>query len=495
MVRHKIADLHCHSNLKAFGYAFSGLSENGYNRQHVWYYDPPGIFSKIVNSVIGLANFRQSDFTSLAKGSVKIALVSLYPLEKGFFIGDPWKRQLLTKLGTIACGVSTERIKQLQLHADYYQDLQTEYTFFENSCKEFEVEGEKYSWKFANSWADIEAILDTENVIAVVPTIEGAHVFNTGLHLFGKECNENEVLGNIDKMKQWRCPPFFITLAHNFNNGLCGHARSLERLGGLVNQTENIDTGFTHLGLEVLRSLLSSDNGRPVYVDIKHMSLCSRKAYFELIDSDYCGKVPVIVSHGAVTGLSMAGKQNIPYKKNIFIENDINFFDEEVVSIARSNGIFALQLDASRLAAPKYLQKSLRNVFSGNGISDSAFVVWLQLQHIAEILDQHGLFSWGCVSIGSDFDGGINPLNGVWTAENLPGLADELLVHASRYLKNVNRLTLKENKTITAEEIVERFVFRNAVQFLKRHYRAEKANRQRMDYKERASRQWVKEER
>jgi microsomal dipeptidase-like Zn-dependent dipeptidase len=471
MERYKIADLHCHSILKSFGHSFSCSPKDGYNKSHLWYHQPPDVFKKLVNSLTGLTTFRQSDFTALVKGGVRIAVVSLYPLEKGFFFGGFRKGPVWATVANLVTGVSYKRIRHLQDHTDYYRDLVNEYTFLKNSCKNFEVDGKKYSWRFAGSWPEIKNILKIDNCIAVVLTIEGAHVFNTGLQPYGKACNENEVLGNINRIKQWNYPPFFITFAHNFNNDLCGHTRSLARLGKMANQLENLDKGFSRLGLRALHALLSSDNGRPIYIDIKHMSLSARKMYYQLIDSDYHGKVPIIVSHGAVTGLGMTGEQHVSHDKSIFCTDDINFFDEELVSIAKSGGVFALQLDASRLVSRQHSRKPLRTILNGKGLADSSFTIWMQLQHVAEVLDRHGLFSWGTVTIGSDFDGGINPLNGIWTAENLPDLAHHLLVHANRYLKNTNRLKLPENKTITAEEIVERFVFSNAMQLFKKYYR------------------------
>jgi microsomal dipeptidase-like Zn-dependent dipeptidase len=92
------------------------------------------------------------------------------------------------------------------------------------------------------------------------------------------------------------------------------------------------------------------------------------------------------------------------------------------------------------------------------------------LQHIAEVLDQHGLFAWGSTAIGSDFDGTINPLKGIWTAEDLPLLADQLLLLAENYLKGNNKLTLLENKTITAEEIIQNFTIGNTLTFLKNNF-------------------------
>lgn len=51
-------------------------------------------------------------------------------------------------------------------------------------------------------------------------------------------------------------------------------------------------------------------------------------------------------------------------------------------------------------------------------------LVWHQIQHLAEQLDQNDLFDWGTAVIGSDFDGIIDPLHRYWTVEEMPYLAD-----------------------------------------------------------------------
>src|SRR5690606_5018440 len=120
----------------------------------------------------------------------------------------------------------------------------------------------------------------------------------------------------------------------------------------------------------------------------------------------------------------------------------INFYDQELVRIARSNGIFGIQLDERRIGSEKAIQES--KMFFPNKrkqLNKKALLVWRQVQHIAEVLDKQKLFCWGIQSIGSDFDGIVDPINGLWTAENMKDLADELLNHAEEYLsKNLIHL-------------------------------------------------------
>lgn len=321
---------------------------------------------------------------------------------------------------------------------------------------------------FLGMTSNYQQVMDSvnrPNEIAVIPTIEGLHVLNTGLSGYGRATSEEAVMENLSKIKSWEYRPLFVTFAHNFNNDLCGHASSLEKIKGFVDQTFNLNGSFSLLGEKVMHGLL--DSARPVFIDVKHMSYASRLYYYSVVKADYGNRIPVVVSHGAVTGTSIRSDQ----KKTTtgFCNDDINFFDEELVAIAQSEGIFAIQMDANRLASSSLLRKNIVHPLHPQAYRYSAQIVWNQLQHIAEVLDKNELPGWNTAGIGSDFDGTIKPLPGLWSAEALPLLATELVTLSSAYLKK-NKLRMSENQKIEPEELVEKFTISNALSFLKRNY-------------------------
>lgn len=464
----RFADLHCHPNLKTYGHSFDkgkqGIKEN------VWHYKPPGFFSKLLNIISGITRFSQSDFTTLSKGGAQIIFASLYPFEKGFFINSAGKGPLSAWLSNIITGIGYQRVRNLQKHSNYFEDLEKEYKFFLGSCKTHEVDGIEYRWKPASNRKDVISSQKAENEIAVILSIEGAHVFNSGLGPYGKPSSREEILGNILKVKQWEFPPLFITFAHNFNNDLCGHAHSLQPIEKFVDQTVGLNSGFTDLGKNVLRELLSKENGRPIYIDIKHMSVTSRKQYFEILANDYQDQIPpTIVSHGAVNGMAYDQQAVNDPSPGLYV-SDINFFDEEIVLIGQSDGLFAIQFDARRIADKKLTKKHLKSLLNNGEASVSVDLIWNQIRHIAEVLDHNNCFAWGTACIGSDYDGTIDPLPGIWTAEYFQDLREGILLKADNYLRNKNPLTLIENKSISAEELTDRFFLGNSVQFVERFF-------------------------
>lgn len=68
------------------------------------------------------------------------------------------------------------------------------------------------------------------------------------------------------------------------------------------------------------------------------MSVASRKDFYAIIDSTPAYKnIPLVVSHGAVNGqVSFANKEQIGSKvATKFNRVDINFYDEEIIRIAK----------------------------------------------------------------------------------------------------------------------------------------------------------------
>lgn len=460
-------DIHCHPNLKTFGHSFDKRSNR---RQDMWCQITPSWITKKIHQLTGITKFSQASFNNMAKGKAWIISLSLYPFEKGFFISPNIPLPIAAFLANWGIEIGYRRIRHIQKHHNYFDDLLNEYQFVLNHQKYYSINGEDFHWQLAANWQEVEKILETKNTIAVIISIEGAHVFNSGLTDFHIEPDEEEIFSNIQKVKQWQYAPLFMGLAHNFNNDLCGHARSLQRIGKLVNQEKNIDKGLFELGEKVIHTLLDDSNGRAIYIDLKHMSLAARLQYFELLNSHYANRqIPIIVSHGAVTGLSLNGQGSYHGCYDIFNATDINFYDEEIITIAESGGLLALQMDSGIQADLKKLKTNLPLISGETAIQRSARIIWNQFQHIAMLLDKNGLFAWGTVVIGSDFDGSINPFSGILTVEGFEPLAQELVFLAGKF-QTQRKLTLPENKNMSAEDIIDLFVYGNTVRFLKQYF-------------------------
>lgn len=500
MHRFNFIDLHCHPNIKPYGQSFNhGFehSQNPADKNSIWYQDRPGIAEKIFE--ILFPTYTQSDFSTVYHGGVDIIGLSLYSIERSFFTIRGSQGKLADLALNIASGVGNKRVDFVQEHNDYYQDIFREYRFVcAGEGKEVKLPGNAIaSYKIINSFSDIEWIenfnSDPENQkrchrkIGVVLDIEGAHIFNQSADIVDESSAPIERLRtNIRHLKnvhpsdsdKWQHRLSHITLMHHFSNDLGGHAQSLPGIVGnnLLNQKPALGDDLSELGKEAVRLLLSTENGYRIPICIKHMSVKSRYSYYNILEEDFKGEaIPIIVSHGAVNGKNnpQARKHLINSTKGCFRFNedeplwDINFYDEELLKIADSKGIFGFQLDQRRLASGRELKQ---RISKHKNLQLGARHLWKNIQHTAQVLDNEGRPGWDIQAIGSDFDGIINPLNGYRTAERLEMLETYLLTEAKGFLNSSdNTLRLPENRNMDAELAVSKVLFQNALDFYRRN--------------------------
>ncbi|WP_051285108.1 hypothetical protein [Aequorivita capsosiphonis] len=478
-------DIHCHPSLKPYSKSFKykPIKKNALdpNRKNsIWHYSPPNFLEKFLNRLVTLTKFTQTDLTALAKSKTKVVVVALYPFEKHFFgkeiIGIKGVTDVLVNL---AASISQSRMDYIRSNKDYFVDLMDEYNYYQQLHNQVEnIDGVIYTYRLIRSFNEIETNFsqetDSKKIINILITIEGGHSFNTGIEMNKDMASRTEVLGNIKTIKNWEHRPLFLTLAHHFYNEMCGHSRSIS-IGMLKkNQNRGLDSGITELGYEAIDLLLDNTEGKRIPIDVKHMSTSSRKSYYKLLDTKYVSqKIPIIASHACCNGkrsFVQKDQADFPEHAEWFCNIDINFYDDELIRIARSSGILGIQLDVRRIGSTKAINDS--KVFFPNKrrqLRKKALLVWRQVVHIAEVLDKEGLFCWGIQSIGSDFDGIVNPINGLWTAENMKDLSEELLNHAKSYISKNNTLLNKFNR-IEAEVIIESVMHQNAMQFIERNY-------------------------
>ncbi len=475
----KYIDIHCHPALKPYSKSFSRGKVNSKritDKNSIWHYDPPTLADKLLNYVGTLTKFSQSNFTALASGNVGVVCASLYAMEKGFLVPSFGPGTAADILSDFVMEIGKERINQVQGAKDYFTDLEGEYKFYRDlhGVKILMNRSDKFEYRLVKSFSEIlENEMSKDNIISVIVTIEGGHAFDTGLGKFN--ASHAKVMDNVQKVKNWEYRPFFVTFAHHFYNDLVGQSASLAPiLTKMLDQSQGLNTGFTDLGKKVLDTLLDNKDGKRIHIDIKHLSPLARKQYFEILDTKYAGEqIPIIISHGAVNGYHSHDEKvvKIPSSMGMFNDGEINFYDVEIVEMAKRGGILGIQMDERRLADMALLKQIDGKIARRKILYYRSKLFWNQVRHMAEVLDSAGHFAWGVQSVGTDFDGVVDPLNGFWTAEELPYLDDYLLKHAYNYMQSEGRnLKLAGNRNIDHEEIVSRVMTDNAYEFFRKYF-------------------------
>ena len=286
--------------------------------------------------------------------------------------------------------------------------------------------------------------METDGILTVL-TIEGmANVTQTKIGASDSRhgtlsLSEQTIWSRLRYLKS-QTPVFFVTFSHHFSSGLCGHARSFPdkaRKLGILNQEYFLNEGFSELGYRVLQFLLGIRRqdgkwvrdpgaGRRILIDVKHMSLKGRTALYQIVeqfnaDPDHAARrIPIVASHVGFSNLSIgqmlynirSGREtsktqpmeSVEFGRHqIFNTWSINLGMEEIGIIVRSGGLIGVSLEQNNLGIPfgARLKKKPETYFTD--------LVFNQILAMARAAD-HPEF-WRCITMGTDFDGLIDPVD------------------------------------------------------------------------------------
>ncbi|MCE4565251.1 hypothetical protein INQ51_13120 [Maribellus sp. CM-23] len=309
----RFADLHCHPHMRSYNWLHKNRRPESKSKYNPWWIILPK--RKAEEKGKRAAAYTQCDMAKINNGHLKLAFVSLYPLEKGWVTGRKDSTEVVAKnlekfLGDnlLNEGVSTflnrflqfignakggnlavrdfiqaiymkiplRRINFVQSRKyNYFEELKQEREFLlkanatESSTKLYIpfykrilVSKKKILQKEQKSLSATGAYylaLNGKNVeeiiaqdkTAFVLTIEGANVFNSHEDF-------EAIRKRLVEMKSWEQPVFFITFTHHFFNYLAGHAHSIPDAGNLLlDQSEGITEGITEKGMKVMNFLLA----------------------------------------------------------------------------------------------------------------------------------------------------------------------------------------------------------------------------------------------
>ncbi len=442
--------------------------------------------------------------------------------------------------------IPAARSRQVQASShDYFDDLKSEFEVLTNekfwTAPDAVANGAEA--KVVGDFGELAPLLEQSNMTAAIVTIEGGHSLGCGsvetlADIEDEDLNDTsddawdcfrlnspgfhdpdinsqivkrfrklrvrelvlKLLKNIETVKNWgggKYAPFFITFSHHFWNQLCGHAISLPyKLGGSVpvfNQEHGIEEPMTEVGKVVLSALLSTNNGKRILVDTKHMSLRGKDWYYRSVEAYNAAaarKIPIISSHAAVNGrVSMpldpytkkCGVANAEYQDSTYFNFwDINLSQVEIQRIDDSDGLIGLNFD-ERILTGQVRNKGLhKRAKKGRNAALWAEPLADQMvQFAAAIATKKDAAAkpwedyWRRLAIGSDFDGAINPIDGYcWAADFRdlgPHLVDRLMAMKGPAAgAAVDPLAGRSPEDI--ELIVDMFLHGNALDFLAKYF-------------------------
>ncbi|MFP4596816.1 MAG: hypothetical protein ACOC9W_01605 [Persicimonas sp.] len=542
----QFADLHCHPTMFGFHRMRNDPDVEGDpQRFHPWH---------VLETNLGhmregkrAAEYSQASFAQLAHSQTRLVFASITPIERGFFQGgehelDNFIPELLKLVsGVTAARSATDLVRGEPMAAakrlmavarnrgplraimhriflkygrgrvryllsedyDYWDEFEREYEFYLNrngqqECVELplphddgarhhEVDGR---YHLVDGLDTLEDVVEGGEDLAVLMSIEGGHVFSMGPD--GTRVDDDVIFERIRRLKELPYPIFYLTLAHHFDNGICGHAHSLIDAANLVmDQRPRMHEGFEQrdeLGLRIVRELLDLDDdledrgGRRILIDTRHMSPLTRQEYYDEVVRPYNArhdergdtqrekfpKIPVICSHSAHTGVAGLDEliangpaEDDNWHRNPFYAWGINTADEDVRMVHSSEGLYGVSFDQRIVGVPpgqkvpysQWPHIMLNQIF---GIVD----VIMNDDRLSEA-DKRTI--WDRICIGSDFDGMIDPVSRYATVVDFPTFAEDLrdLLHEQRHTRQID--------SIGVDELVEKIAWKNAYEFARRH--------------------------
>lgn len=368
------ADLHCHPSNRMFNSLRQSKNDPFKNlpftsppfKHTIWYQLPDDVKKKreqIEKGFTGdMAAFPQCDIRSLTDSDTRIVFAAIYPLEKGFVMGnarkgiaaesftaltarmlakggkkwlapilkpftkilDPLVNILINNPGSardllqkLMMRFSTDRINFIQGKSyDYFKEAECEYAFYKyGDNRQPPGEAHVNQYQLARDNQHLQQIIQQTPDIAIILTLEG-------MHMLTQQTNEDNKLEyvaweklkeRIDAIKSWNV--FFVTYSHHYSNELAGHAKSLPQLmQEITDQVPFCNSGISEHrpdGMRAIRRLLSLDEnnvrdnslGRRVLIDVKHMAVKARKEYYAMVTAynknNPQDKIPIIASHVA----------------------------------------------------------------------------------------------------------------------------------------------------------------------------------------------------
>jgi len=384
-----------------------------------------------------------------------------------------------------------------------------------------------HQYEIIQSKKHLTALLDVpiqdNKTIAVVLTIEGGHVFsmngdnvmldwgiiqsrllelkNWGKKLASKAASSAD-LKDVSALKQWIAqangtnvshPIFIINVSHHFNNYLAAHARSLpdklrlimDQSAGMVNGPAVSDIGRNVIELCLGIKRIQIDNkitfektnlGKRILIDVKHLNPRARSVYYNeyiipyntLFPEDL---IPVIATHVGVVGSTYVTLAELKHQECVSLAEDlikrntsrdgftlwgINMCLEDIKVVCQSRGIIALSIDQRILGNPSGKSSAadfVRNlVYIISACQKNKF--------ISEKMDDS---IWDCVSVASDFDGFIDPIDSCPSAMQYDNLLMDVkaLVHV---------YTAEFFEPYTIDQCMEKLFGLNAYNFVKTHF-------------------------
>ena len=482
-----IVDVHVHSSIR-------GFNSRNTSKASIWQHQENDCSGRISNlfkfASHEVPKYTQSNLEAMIKSGNRLSYLSLTPLEREMLTARLLNEE---KKGgpTMSCvsGLENINIYENDKKADYFKDFKDNIKWLENQmqAKHF-YQGQDFKFELIKNRSQLKENLDNPNKISLILNVEGGHSFGYSLsnkNDYQDSAHQAYYFKNLRYVKgsenlngsYFEYPVLALNINHFFWNGLSGHARTFTMAQNFIfGGGDGVDEGMTDFGKKVITEMLDIKAGRRILVDIKHMSLASRKWYYNFIDSFAVqgDTIPVFSSHSTISGLSMFSKEYLDKdnkaknRKSYLNHWTISLSKEDITKIVNTNGLLGLIMDKYKLCGKKG-KKAMDETLAGT-IQRRKVNLKIILANIFTAINAYeGKKAWDHIAIGSDFDGMIIPFETYSSSAQLDNLAKDLHNFFEHPTDIFNLFTKEEIISLmydySPEELVKKIMSENALSF------------------------------
>ena len=447
----------------------------------------------------GMPKYAQSTFFDLVKGNVKISNQVIYPTEQQFF-------QNINNADIpliYGCGSGLSYIREFfaQQNVKYFEQVAKNLIILEKDLNYVQqINGRSYRCRILRSKEDIQSVMANNNEIGCVFSIQGGHALGSFVYIDQQITNTKEyqeiVLSNIDKLKglvpleeldgrqsslQIGVPVFSLSFGNFYNDGLCGKAQLLLAEEQYVfGKQDNIGGELTPLGQKVIDRLLSKEVGYRIILDVTGMSLKGREWYYGYVKDKRYNKdtIPILASNVGISGLAkreaLYSERDEKSRVNQWLNHQhINLCREDISEIINSNGLIGISLERNKLMGSLF-QKRYDETVAGSA-DRRRVAIEAVVAAICKIIEStNKIESWDCIAISSQFDTHqARPLDIFRSSADMQEIYRDLyeFFKSPRDIEGLySAQQIRQYMyDYSAEQIVEKIMFRNAFNFLNKH--------------------------
>jgi hypothetical protein len=536
-------------------------------------------------------DYSQSNPIQMRKAKAKLAVVSLSPVERGWFIGNqashlPHKTNVFRKL--LMHKTSSWEFRYASKFTapeyNYYHEMLREYFYYisEHAYETAQLNSTDTGIKgraaqLVESGRQMQSVVDSPIPLFLF-SLESLYILSQkpvlatdGKNVKLETVDVKQVLHRIHLLKQkdlFPHPFLYITYSHHFASGYAGHTKSLPELffgKPPANQSHKLYEGLSENiseNIAIISKLLSLDDfdsiplpevykstaqnllyntrvqakERRILIDIKHMPAKGRKEYYEWFIKPHLKKpedqrIPVLATHMGYSGIDglhqfhssteVENNDAIQYRivpgmnpslvrdshcsllrdKVPFLTWGINLCDEDIAIILKSRGLIGLCFDQRILGC---VFNPIRTGFGDKILGHTSYpeavgfgYLWGNILAMAwrafemcktgqyDLNAQDADYVWKMFTLGTDFDGLIDPPYGFATVEQAyPKFANMAFRELSHLQQNFNETyqVTKENIDISvlsgkqndihagADAILERICWLNLYEFVQKQW-------------------------